>query len=82
MNEKTVQAFFDELEKISRAQEATELGKLVNADKEQFPTSDTGGGHLAKRQHRTFAYPTTSTSAPDPEDKTPEGTNEGGGFTY
>ena len=81
MHPQTVQAFFDELEKISRAQTTTEIGKLVNADKEQFPSSDTDGGHLAKRQHRTFAYPTTSVSTPDPEPKTPDN-DPSGGMTY
>lgn len=70
MNQVTANAFFDELTKI--AEEGTAIGRLVNADvgANQFPDTDTDGG-VPKRGNRTFAYPKTTTSNPNPEDRVP-----------
>lgn len=77
MHAVTIRAMRDELEKIARLG-SSEVGRLVNADKEQFPSSDAEGEN-AKRQHRTFAYPSTTTSSPDPEPRVP---NDSQSFSF
>lgn len=62
MDDLTYKAFLDELIKIA---EGSEIGKLVNADKDQFPTEE---GGVPKKQHRFSDQPEISGSAPPPED--------------
>lgn len=75
------QAMSNELIKI--AEEATAVGRLVNADvgKNQFPDSDVGGKNTEKKQNRG-PTPSIVSSSPDSESHTPESTSGSGGFTY
>lgn len=82
MNQVMLRAMCSELVKI--AEEASAVGRLVNADvgKNQFPDSNHGGGNTEKRQHRGFQYPPTTTTSPNPETHSPEAGAGNGGFTY